>query len=851
MMIDPLSRRPRASLVCLTGLVWLLTLAGVGGAATTRDGWFPLPLGEAIASPGPEWFTGIAAQGDALHVTSWQGSLWRGEAPSCGWNDGGCDPQSTDFRWRRVQGPVPGVPLYAVVAGDPDGLAAVGGSGQIRVSDDAGEHWSAQESGGVPVFLDAAWHADGDKLTAVGPHGVWLRTHQVEVTLNAGSGGAVEVDNEVLPRGDTAVLRLTPDPGMVVDALSGCPGRLAEGRFFTFPLLGDCTLQVTFAPAITETTENGIIANDPADRWQPLAAERGRFERLYHDTAGFVAIAGDGEIALSDDARHWQTRREADQKTLLNDITRGPPGYVAVGDGILFSADGRDWAEIEYNAPETLLTVTWSDRLGIYLAGGRGHYAISGDGRNWFLRAFPQGQGEVTDVIWWEGVERFVAITEYRDIWTSDDGKNWSLAHDAPQGDWRRYTLASGEQGIIALDQQGRHDLLMSRDGLRWMALPNAISYEYELPEARWLSTIGIFAVIDELGVIHASRSGFYWQPQTTGQQPPDSWRYTFDPFHEENRIRFRDLIRGGDEIGYLAAAGAIYQSEDGQAWRPLTPDPPHYNGVEWIDELGLFVAVANRGMIRISADGMAWSRVPSGVDADLLELAWGDGELLVIAADGTLLASEDGRAWSARGRVPIEGHSASDILWRDGRYLVTNQYTVYVSQDGASWSQGEVDFGGYPVKELAVFNGQFFTATPDTLFASSDGMSWNTTPLEYVEAYFQWFTQAVAANAERLLVSGVGGGGAMVFDANGQRLAALGGNAQFQDILWAEETGLFVGVDSHGDLYCSPDGIAWSEPQQGPGAGVRDLAWSPRLNRWIAVGRDGFLSSAAGAVCP
>jgi len=81
-----------------------------------------------------------------------------------------------------------------------------------------------------------------------------------------GAGGSITPPEQLVDYGNTANFTINPDPGYVVDTVSGCSGSLVDDTYTTGITTEDCTVTVTFVtgipPVAPHFESNGIDWND-------------------------------------------------------------------------------------------------------------------------------------------------------------------------------------------------------------------------------------------------------------------------------------------------------------------------------------------------------------------------------------------------------------------------------------------------------------------------------------------------------------------------------------------------------------------------------------------------------------
>jgi hypothetical protein len=237
---------------------------------------------------------------------------------------------------------------------------------------------------------------------------------------------------------------------------------------------------------------------------------------------------------------------------------------------------------------------------------------------------------------------------------------------------------------------------------------------------------------------------------------------------------------------------GVILSSRDGIAWSESFADPEVLlRDVDY--GASRFVAVGSglAGDVLVSADGVAWTRVPSELPDDVDAVTWADGALF--ACSGTeVYRSPDGLAWTFVGIVPtspLKDHlfefERYDLAWTGSRLVWVGGTEAWMSEDGDEWSLAVTVDGCDPysrfVGVLAAQSGivlSGFGACPSTMLVP--------------EA--QLYTSVDGGASWTLAWREIGGG-----------FPAL-----------AHTLGTFIAIGDRGDLLTSVTGLEWSAPGSG-----------------------------------
>jgi hypothetical protein len=213
--------------------------------------------------------------------------------------------------------------------------------------------------------------------------------------------------------------------------------------------------------------------------------------------------------------------------------------------------------------------------------------------------------------------------------------------------------------------------------------------------------------------------------------------------------------------------------------------------------------------------------RMPLPTDNRLYGVAYGNGRFVAVGAQGTILVSEDGLAWTNH---PIGlGNYLSSITYGNGTFLaIGSGGLVARSRDGLSWDLQYLH--GLWFIGVSYGNGTFVAIAlgPEgQVWKSSDGQLWTRT---YLSTTHRLNAITYGSGVFVAVGEGVGAGVGMGF--RGKVLTSP------DAISWTEQqsgtrerltgvqfgNGIFVAVGTAGTILTSPDGTEWSQvPREGP----------------------------------
>lgn len=255
---------------------------------------------------------------------------------------------------------------------------------------------------------------------------------------------------------------------------------------------------------------------------------------------------------------------------------------------------------------------------------------------------------------------------------------------------------------------------------------------------------------------------------------------------------------------------------------------PQSLNGIAYGN--GLFVAVGNGGVIVFSGDGLNWTAATSGTSNDLKSIAFGPGGFAATKVNFSLpyLTSDNGATWTARGAVYPDSSqaitNAYDCIASSGTRFVAcgpNLNNVTTSTDGFNFrvpvASNILEVPGYPGNILGITysttGGFIGCGASGRIARSTDGTSW-TVVINTGDTNDN--LRGIAADSGSTVVA-VGdsrvfrstNSGTSFTPANNPTSPLDGRLAAFNAVCFG--AGFFVAVDTLGDIYSSPDGLAWT----------------------------------------
>ena len=445
--------------------------------------------------------------------------------------------------------------------------------------------------------------------------------------------------------------------------------------------------------------------------------------------------------------------------------------YLQHTGGLWTSPDGTQW-ERQSEVDGQYTSVAHGN--GLWLAGGTaGGYATSTDGAEWVVRQHPFISGYIgnqtgswpqrsslLEVGWLPS--GFHAVTEdyyHNLIVVSTDGVNWATGTALSYDDFPDNAGLAVVAGKAWL--WGKDGTVWRSDDWRWEA-------DRVLPEES--SDWTVLMASQSRAVILGNERRAGWSDDGVNWNfadlPGEASRPSVGVWAAD---RGEFLAVGIIETAVGVPAGVrVWRSPDGTHWGTRTT----YGGaapVGLVRGLGKYVMTLADGEILFSPDGLAWTQgwidaPPGGIGGGgvgprkpLRALAFDGRTFVAITARGELAVSTDGVSWQSRPGPESYGQDVGlNLCTGGGLWLVTTGSNSFISDDLIHWSRtgASVDPTG-----LTFAFGEFISGRG--LSSSTDGLVWSRRA-EWFSAGFQM--TVVAEFKETLLLAGRNG---RIFQSN------------------------------------------------------------------------------------
>lgn len=492
-----------------SGIGWEPAAVGV----LSEPGWIESPHGR---SPGP-----------AGQDTDWHA----GDSPAADRQDGpyqdGPDP---DGDWEEGDLPL-GAPTYAGAPAYAPAPAPAGGRGPAHPAAPLPDRWRAGEpsrGSDDPDELYRAWQgsvrqaAAQPKMTATRRRQVWhvIRVGvPVAVLVTVGAGALMMLTGKtsgmLASRGDEG--SPAGGAGDSAVAFAGYPGQRGTVTVNSIAAAGGTSLAVGSAdghPAIWRRAGDGtwtlVSASSPAVDQRPGVES---LTSVAHGPLGWIAVGGvvsgaaqQPVVVTSSNGVTWQAvtgATFAGPGTFVMGVTASRSGYVVVGKqvsggrtfaALWWSADLRNWVTgsnggLDGRLESSAVYAVGATATGFVAAGthGGGHTIwTSADGRNWSVYDVPKPPGATDALLSQVAVNGTLVVTAGDVIGkagdvpvvvvSTDGGRHWrQILLDGPAGLGSVTALTAAGSGFVAAGQAGpagaQHAVTWSSpDGLTWSA---------------------------------------------------------------------------------------------------------------------------------------------------------------------------------------------------------------------------------------------------------------------------------------------------------------------------------------------------------------------------------------------
>jgi len=262
-----------------------------------------------------------------------------------------------------------------------------------------------------------------------------------------------------------------------------------------------------------------------------------------------------------------------------------------------------------------------------------------------------------------------------------------------------------------------------------------------------------------------------------------------------------------------------------------------HINDVVWNGTV--FVAVADKGVIRSSVDGYTWALRPSGTSENLTSVVANPttGTMVATGTNGALLSSADGITWTVK-QLNVFG----DFLFSHWSgtlfYIGERTGTLFSSVDGQAWTVVNNNVAGNAFAMTSNNAGQLVILRDRNMISTSadTGATWTTQAMPVPGATsLTW-----AAGLAKYVAVGDRGVVATSLDAYTWTLQVSGLSQGLNSVKWTGNA--LVASGSYGTLITSFDGVNWTGGASTTAVSIRATATNGIAQ--VAVGDYGTILS-------
>lgn len=488
-----------------------------------------------------------------------------------------------------------------------------------------------------------------------------------------------------------------------------------------------------------------------------------------------------------------------------------------------------DWSQLPHGQNFQAIA---SDGTGFVIGGARLLTMISGDGRSWVTQAHGGIQDHLAVVL---AGDRAVFVGNG----TVATVQGAAFGGSYPTGQLRELRdLAWNGQRIVAVGDDG--EIVISADGTEWERRPHDILAN--LTAVAWTAE-GCLAAADD-GRLYASPDGADW----TRAAAPGSAVIT-------------GMVEMDGDLFAVCEDGAVWRRRSGRWGRAFQTGGAALRGVA--AGSGTVVAVGDGAAIVRWTETDGWSNLRLDVDADLLDVAAGNG-FAAIGSGGMLLHSPDGVEWEER--PAFAPQDIEDIATNDDEQIAVGRRGIWYREIGGPWQRYYEDptLGAH----AALWTGERFVIAcagglvlftddegwnavglradrdlwslhwtgTELIVGGDDGELWRTADFSHWESALlpaQGAIFGIAQSDDRLLAVTTSGEIFTSPDAAKWTLRYEG--ERIADAVWTGAE--FLAIES-GAVHRSPDGLAWSAKRSVTDGAFSSLAWDG--NRAYAACYDG-----------
>jgi hypothetical protein len=639
----------------------------------------------------------------------------------------------------------------------------------------------------------------------------------------------------------------------------------------------------------------------------PATAQSWMIRQTPAGTHSYRAVAGDADeclvvgsdgVVLSRKAGSpW--RPEGGSGADLNDIVRGPNGFVAVGSSgrvIQFlrtaSENGQRNSSVVGNGT-TLNGIAWNGSRFMIVGNNGVSYRSSGASpTSWSPVA--TGTTKHLHGIGWTG-SYWVAVGQDGTILRATSAGAWSTQISPTSDDLRQ--IASGGGTVTAVGERG---VVVTSTSAASSWTRRQFSHLYDWWDVTWDGAN--FLASADFGLVYRSANGSSWVRETRGvgadllgiaMVEGTAVAVGNDTVAERQDFEWTRVAGNPEADGAIqrlngrfvmpGVGGTLAFSDDGQRWAEVavqaqpsvlvSATTPHWKGLLWTGHRYL---AAGPNYLYASNDGTHWlTTTPYSVVGQYRGLGWNGSLAVAVGGNGLLQTSADGLTWTTRPTGPAE-EDFSDVVWTGTRWVAVGTYRIFSSEDGITWTEQHSVYPQF-LRKLAWTGSQAVVTSSTGILRSPDGLTWsevtlNSGPFPSMGNLHpsgnRWYAYAFSVTLTPELFASDDGGlqwqrvpfvepGELVDPIPNHQISRLGstlwgfqgtsaiplGDAtprsrDIHDLHW--DGSQLIAVGSQGTIRHSTDGITWH--WHGTSAKQTLFSVTKSADTWVAVGMLGCI---------
>lgn len=411
------------------------------------------------------------------------------------------------------------------------------------------------------------------------------------------------------------------------EGFSGCLRQLAKligGYFYVEDLdLHLFQTEATDLPDDLDGTPGRLEDDPPITRHEDLSQLRTRVYGKGHGEATLAEVLAGAAVIPVANATAWFQPAGGQAISDTQVLT-----YTGLGLG--YAPSIANW--LVRNGPVTVRDwdgIAWSPALQLFVAvagsGTTTDVMTSPDGITWTART-PAVTSSWRAVTWAPALTLFCAVSSAGLVMTSPDGVTWTQRTAASASGWTAIVWSPDLSLFVAVATSGASQVMTSPDGITWTSRTAAAARTWQ--GVAWSPALGLFAACAASGgvdCIMTSPTGTTWTQRTA-------------PSSAYNAIAWSPAAGRFVAVGGTGGTATALSSADGITWTArAAANGNSWQAVIWVDDLGLFVAVAKDGAgtttnrIMASPDGIAWTGYLTPSVGAWFSVAWGADQLVAV----------------------------------------------------------------------------------------------------------------------------------------------------------------------------------------------------------------------------